>query len=206
MFSCTLVCLSYNIAGVHFRHASHIVPYFHLSPLDLYFEPHPKSISISVVLPHSPVVNLSPRFSSVAVLREVSAWSWGICSSQVAIKTSLVFSSWPLQVQASCRQCSLHAGSLESLQGGLGFVCMDTTITAPALRSCHLPGAPFVDRPSCSLVLSSLPLINSLSSLPPPAPVKSFPVWKKHSPPLPSLGHLFIPLPALGCPRGTLRV
>lgn len=72
MLSRTLVHLLYNL-GVNFRHTRDIFPYFHFSLLDLYFEPHPNSIAISLALLLPPVLYLSSRLSSVTVLTDMSA-------------------------------------------------------------------------------------------------------------------------------------
>lgn len=144
----TSVCLSYDEAGMHLRPARHVFPYLHLSPPDLYFEPHPKSVSLSVVLPLSPVVNLYSRFSRVAVVREVSPRSWGISSLRVALKTSLVFSSWPLPSSGITWAMLTPCWVSKSLQGGCGFVCVDLTTSTPVLRSCCLPRTPLVNRVS----------------------------------------------------------
>lgn len=143
---------------MNFRHARNIFPYFHLSPLDFYLEPPSRLISVGSALSLSPVLHLSSRLSSVKVLKEVSAWFQGICSSQVAIEKScfsLRGPSSPRVILAMATPCRVPGTSAR------WPLALSAWIPAPLLLPWGLATFPglYVDRTPPALWPSALPIL-----------------------------------------------
>lgn len=90
-------------------------------PFIFILNPHLDLISVGLTLPLSP--RFLPLSPTIRVLGGVSDGPQGICSSQAAVKMSLVFVALlsPGATLAMPPPCWVPG----SLQGGLGFVCMN---------------------------------------------------------------------------------